>query len=249
MSSIVEQLFQYGYLIPGAYDTLNVWDVEEAIQRYRDFLQLPDATVGELFELERCGCPDIQLDQSGSGSWPSGCHREYPGNHAFAVYFDLAGFPPHWKNAFDEAWELVQQAYADVGMIFFETKDRRKANTIVTWQRGSGWIGLAIVPRGPRCGQTIWAKYDNRYGSSFSLERLINQLAFLMAHEFGHNMGMSHTRGGVMNPTLINGTFHPDQWRKNDPAYNQYLKRYFGGEPVTPTAPIWTIPSPEQPRE
>lgn len=249
MSSVVEQLSKYGYLPPKGHGTLNTNDVEEAIQRYRDFLQLPDISIGELFSLERCGCSDIQADQSGSGSWPSGCHPEYPDNHSFAVYFDLAGFPSHWKAAFNQAWELVQQAYADIGMIFFETKDRRKADTIVTWEAGRNWIGLAIVPRGPKCGQKgVWTKYDIRYGSSFALERLINQLAFLLGHEKGHNMGLSHTSGGIMNPVLINGTFHSNQWRRNDPAFPT-LKRWFGGEPIVPTAPIWTIPSPEQPRD
>jgi len=151
--------------------------------------------------------------------------------------------PNHWENAFEEAWRKVQEAYVNVGIAFFETKEKRKANTIVTWQRGSGWIGLAIVPRGPKCGQQIWAKYDNRYGSSFSLEKLINQLAQLMGHEFGHNMGLGHSRGGVMNPTLLNSPFTPNIWL-TDPSY-KYLKPWFSGQPII-TAPIWSIPQPEQ---
>jgi len=244
MQGVVEQLYQYGYLIPGAYETLNVYDVEDAIQRYRDFLGLPDISIGDLFSLERCGVEDISPDQTGSGSWPSGCHEEYPNNHSFAVHFDLAGMPSHWKPAFEQAWTLVKQAYADVGIVFFETKNKSKANTLVTFQKGAGWIGLAIVPRGPKCGQRIWAKFDNRYGSNFSLERLINQLAHLMAHEFGHNMGLGHTRGGIMNPTLLNTPFTPTAWR-GTPSFST-VARWFSGIPVT-TDPIWTIPQPEQP--
>jgi hypothetical protein len=246
--SPIAQLIRYGYLPPGEYPSMDDARVVDAIERYRDFMQVCTRDLESLFSIPRCGCPDIAADDTGSGSWPVGCHAEYPKNHAFAVFFDLSGMPSHWKSAFEAAWDLVVKAYANIGIVFFRVADRKKANTIVTWQRGSGWIGLAIVPRGPKCGQTIWAKYDNRYGSSFSIDRLINQLAYLMAHEFGHNMGMSHTRGGIMNPSLINGTFHSDQWRKNDPAFAT-LKRYFGGEPVELESPTWSIPQPEQPRE
>ena len=248
--TIIQQLIQYGYLPALDYHSLEDSTVVDAIARYRDFLGVSTLDTQELFELDRCGCPDIVADATGAGSWPVGCHPEYPKNHAFAVFFDTSRMPKHWTAAFEAAWELVKQAYANIGIIFFRVMDRKRANTIVTWEVGRGWIGLAIVPRGPRCGQVIWAKYDTRYGSSFSLDRLINQLSFLMTHEFGHNMGMSHTRGGVMSPTLINGTFHPDQWRRSDPALAAYLRRWFGGEPVgQPEAPIWSIPSPEQPRE
>ncbi len=244
-SLIIKKLIQYGYLPNGAHklDDLRVVD---AIEKYRDFNQLYTLSTESLFKIPRCGYPDIVPDSTGSGSWPKGCHPEYLNNHAFAVYFDLAGMPSHWKPAFDQAWSLVQQAYANIGMAFFRVFERSKANSIVTWQRGSGWIGLAIVPRGPKCGQTIWAKYDTRYGASFPLQRLIWQLAFLMAHEFGHNMGTSHTRGGIMNPSLINGTFYPDQWRRNDPLLPT-LTRWFGGVPITPSPPEWSIyPLPQE---
>lgn len=236
---IINKLIQYGYLPNGEYKLTDSL-VVDAIAAYREFNQIHYLSLENLFRIPRCGYPDIIPDATGSGSWPSGCHSEFPNNHSFAVYFDLAGIPSHWKAAFDQAWSLVQQAYADIGMAFFRVFERSKANSVVTWQRGAGWIGLAIVPRGPKCGQTIWAKFDNRYGSSFPLERLISQLAFLMAHEFGHNMGASHTRGGIMNPSLINGTFNPDQWRKNDPLLPT-LTRWFGGQPITPSAPTWSI--------
>lgn len=240
--NVIQSLIHYGYLPPGKYGSQYDEAVVKAIAKYREFNQLYTLDVESLFKIPRCGMADFGPDSTGSGSWPSGCHKEeWPNNHSFAVYFDMTSFPKHWEPAFDKSWSLVQQAYADIGMAFFRTMTRSKANTVVTWQRGSGWIGLAIVPRGPKCGQQIWAKYDNRYGSSFAIEKLIYQLAFLMAHEFGHNMGMSHTRGGVMNPSLINGIFYPDQWRRNDPAF-PLLKRFFGGEPIVTAAPIWSIP-------
>jgi len=249
--TIIEKLIKYGYLSAGEYEGLDDSRVVDAIERYRDFLQVHTLDNESLFNLDRCGEPDIVDPETlGSGSWPKGCHKdEWPNNHAFAIYFDMSNFPKHWGPAFEQAFALVQAAYANIGIAFFRTMDRKKANTIVTWQRGQGWIGLAIVPRNPQCGQQIWAKFDNRYGLSFSLQQLIYQLAYLMAHEWGHNMGMSHTRGGIMSPKLVNGIFHEDQWRRNDPAFNQYLKRFFDGEPIQIAVPIWGIPQPEQPRE
>ena len=242
------KLVKYGYL-PHTKFPLDSPEVVDAVDRMKEFMGVSTLDADSLFAIPRCGEPDIVPDDTGSGSWPVGCHTEHPEVHSFAVFFDMRFFPKHWEPAFEEAWNLVQQAYADIGMVFFRTMDRSKANTIVTWQIGSGWIGLAIVPRGPRCGQQIWAKYDNRYGRSFALQQLIYQLAYLMGHEKGHNMGLSHSRGGIMNPSLINGVFKPNQWR-GDPSY-PILKRWFGGEPVAPPAPsipIWTIPQPENPQ-
>ncbi len=247
--TIIEKLIKYGYLPAGEYESLDDSRVVAAIAQYRDFLQVKTLDIYSLFNLPRCGEPDIVADEPlGSGSWPKGCHPEWPNNHSFAIYFDMSNMPKHWQPAFERAFALVQAAYANIGIVFFRTMDRKKANTIVTWQRGSGWIGLAIVPRGPKCGQQIWAKFDTRYGITFPLEKLVFQLAFLLAHEWGHNMGLSHTRGGIMSPTLINGIFHEDQWRRNDPALNTLI-RFFDGIPVVQDAPIWGIPPFEQPSE
>lgn len=235
---IHQALRYYGHL------TTESTDLNEAIASYRSFMNVSeDVSIEDLFALPRCGCPDFQVN-NGSGSWPVGCHPDWPNNHTFHVYFNFNTQPNHWKSVFEEAWLLVEQAYADIGMVFVKTDNRSEANTIVTWQRGSGWIGLAIVPNNPRCGQTIWAKYDNRYGTSFDRQTLIYQLAYLMAHEFGHNMGLSHSRGGIMNASLSRGVFTPTMWR-DDPSY-PILKRWFGGES---SPPIWSIPQPEQPRQ
>lgn len=196
---------------------------------------IADGDVGpateKLFEVERCGCPDYSVEMAnGRGSWPVGCHTEFPNNHAFAVYFDHSGMPTHWRLIFSDAWLLVRQAYADIGIAFFEVDSKSKANTVVTWQRSRSWIGLAIVPNSPSCKDRIWAKFDTSYGSSFSRQKTVDQISRLMAHEFCHNMGLSHTRGGIMNPSITSGPFRPDAWR-GDPS-EPALVRFFGGEPV-----------------
>ena len=225
--------------------------VRTAIQSYQEFMAadfdnlsleqhgrigIADGDVGpateRLLTMERCGCPDYEMatdghvEEAGSGSWPSNCRADFPGVHTFSVQMNKSGMPSYLTSVIEPAWELVRRAYANMGILFLREDANQRANTYVTWQRGNRWIGLAIVPRSPRCGDRIWAKFDNRYRPS----DLLNQWARLLAHEFGHNMGMSHTRGGIMNPSITSGPFTPTAWR-GDPA-EPLLRRYFGGVPV-----------------
>lgn len=192
----------------------------------------------KLFAVERCGCPDYQIEAAnGSGSWPANCRPDYPGIHTFSVQMDKSRMPSFLQNVIEPAWKLVVQAYANMGILFLREDQNNKANTLVTWQRGAGWIGLAIVPNSPRCGERIWARFDNVYRPN----DLLNQWARLLAHEFGHNMGMSHSRGGIMNPSITSGVFTPTAWR-GDPS-ESILRKYFGGVPVQ----IGPKPDPDEP--
>lgn len=190
----------------------------------------------DLLEMPRCGFPDYTQEDimlaNGSGSWPVGCHPDWPDNHAFVVQVNKSGMPSFLgsrddeNSIFEKAWRAQRLAYADIGIVFVREDNNNRANTLVTFQRGRGWIGLAIVPRNPRCRDRIWAKFDTRY----SPRDILNQWARLLAHEFGHNMGMSHFRGGIMNPSIVSGTFDPTEWR-GDPA-ERTLTKWFGGIPV-----------------
>jgi hypothetical protein len=247
--SPVDQLIQYGYLQPGEYGSVEDDSrVMEAIAWYREFLGVGPLDVASLFAIDRCGCPDIMPDNTGSGSWRAGCLPEWPRNHAAVYRVDKSRMPGYLRDTFEAAWDLMAKAYADIGLAIVRRDAGSTYNSLVTFEPGRGWIGLAIVGRNHTCGTRMWAKFDTRYGSSFSRERLLNQWAFLIAHELGHNCGLGHTRGGIMNPSLINGTFHPDQWRRSDPAFPQH-RRWYGGQPLVDPAPIWSIPQPENPSE
>lgn len=184
-----------------------------------------------LFDVPRCQCPDYGDDvelATGSGSWPAGCTAEYPDNHTFAIYWDKSRMPSFLAPVIDECIARCYAAYRDIGIVFITTPSRSSAQTIVTWQRGNGWIGLAIVGQNQRCNSQIWAKFDTVYRPS----RLVDQWSRLLAHEFGHNMGLRHSRGGIMNPSISSGVFDNNEWR-GDPS-EPILRRWFGGVPVPP---------------
>jgi len=254
---IIQQLWDLGHFINPAHPTgvtvadlpnLKLTDaaVKTAIQSYQEFMSadfdrlsnehhgrigVADGEIGpatiDLFAIERCGYPDYTIEAAnGTGSWPANCRAEHPNTHTFSIQVDKSGMPSFLRETFEPAFALVVQAYANMGILFLREDGNSRANTLVTWQRGSGWIGLAIVPNSPRCGERIWAKFDNRYQPS----QLLDQWARLVAHELGHNMGMSHSRGGIMNPSITSGKFTSTAWR-GDPS-EPILRRYFGGVPV-----------------
>jgi hypothetical protein len=230
--------------------------VRTAIQSYQEFMAndfdalslqehnrigIADGQIGpateKLFEVERCGYPDYHEAGAamamGVGSWPANCRPgEWPNTHTFSVQVDKTNMPSFLgakndpNSLFEQCWVRVRQAYADIGIVFIREDNNPKANTLVTWQRGSGWIGLAIVPSRPGCSTRIWAKFDISYRPG----DLFNQWCRLLAHEWCHNMGLSHTRGGIMNPSIVNGPFTATAWR-GDPSFPA-LAKFFGGQPV-----------------
>lgn len=237
--------------------------VKLAIRSYQDFMRedldrlseieygrlgVVDGEIGavtsQLFAVPRCECADYPDDVApavGRGSWPSGCWEEYPNNHAFAVHLDLSRMPSFLNDVFDECIERCFAAYRDIGIAFFKTPDKNRSNTHVTFQPGRGWIGLAIVGQGQTCRTApIWAKFDTRYRPS----RLVDQWSRLLCHEFGHNMGLSHSRGGIMNPSISSGQFTKTAWR-GDPS-ERILTRWFGGDPVPSRNPP-ADPDPDEP--
>ncbi len=208
---------------------------------------IADGEVGpateRLFHVERCGCPDYSVEAAnGSGSWPAGCHPEWPANHAFKIRVNKSGMPSFLSPQFEAVFDRVQQAYANVGIVFFRGDDSDNYNTYTTFQNlGGSTIGLAIVPNSPRCGEKIWS----RFAPSYQPSDVFNQWCRLLAHEWGHNMGMSHSRGGIMNPSIVNGPFTPTAWR-GDPS-EPILVRWFGGTPVNIGGPGPDDPPPTNP--
>ena len=226
------------------------WPVGRAIASYQDFHSecldrfcldhhsrpaRADGDIGpatrDLFALPRCGHPDYGPDvaaATGSGNW-RGCHGI--GNyHSALVHVDKTDMPgflrPHW----DEALKLAFASFAEIGLKFALTDDESKANIIVTFETARrGWIGLAIVGSGQSCNSTIWAQFHAGYHPT----KIVSMWTQLLMHEFGHNCGWQHTRGGVMSATLM--VELPPTWI-GDPI-EPLAKRMYGGVPIPGAEP------------
>lgn len=184
-----------------------------------------------LLETARCACPDydaaLPAEMAGNGNW-SGCYGIGP-FHSAVVRFSNAP-PAFLMPVFDQVWNRVVDAYAELGLLFQRDDNADHANIDVSFViPDGGWIGLAIVGQGQSCGDRIWAKFDRRYQPA----NVLSEWTTLIKHELGHNCGLSHSNGGVMNPYIMAGL--PVSW-KGDPSY-QLLASRFGGKPVPRNKP------------
>lgn len=252
--------------ITGGVLTLQDAAVQEALRSYQHFQKpvldalasevhgrrgIADGEVGpateRLLDLPRCGSPDFVLTEEalGSGRWGQCKLEQYPDNHAVTVKWDLSKCPPFLKPVFEQVWKNVVASYAEVGIAFVREDGNPKANlqcrfTVPQQEAGNlrgNWIGLAIVGwSGIRCSDEIWALFDLNYNPA----NTISEWTTLVKHELGHNMGLQHSSGGVMNPSIVRGL--PISW-KGDPSWST-LARWFGGEPVQSPGPGPTPPPP-----
>lgn len=197
----------------------------------------PDGDIGPatelVLDLDRCYVADYE-DESvamavGSGNW-RGCHGV--GNFHSASIKVVNSPPSFLAPVFEQVKERIVEAYAEVGLLL-HFDGRSPVN--ITWEfvgRSSGWIGLAQVVNNATCNSgSIFCRYLATYRGGNSDDAIITQWTTLGKHELGHNTGMGHTSGGVMNPSLINGL--PVSWR-NDTAWRLLVSR-FGGERVPRT--------------
>ncbi len=199
----------------------------------------------EMFGSDRCGEPDRPVfgkpaaatAEASARSWKKGCIPGWEDVHTFVVDVDKSNMPAFLgakddpNSIMEQAWELMRLSYWNIGLAVLRSDiDSRYASHVnsrmtFTNLRGST-IGLAIVGNNPKCGSTIWMKYDRGYSPS----DLVSEWSTLFRHEGGHNVGLSHFRGGTMNSSILRGLDDPDQWR-NDPAFGQ-LEKWFTGVAV-----------------
>lgn len=213
------------------------------------------AAVQEMLDMPRCQVPDHALPDHvqgqvdaelwattermvtaravGDGNW-AGCHQvgEF---HSAIVKVDRSGMGAHLAPVFVDVLKDVQREYAKLGMLFRFVEGTTdmftgrpltgRPNIDFTFvSRSQGWIGLAVVGTNEGCQSRIWCKYL----STYKPQNVKREWTTLILHELGHNCGRGHTRGGIMNPSLVNGL---GRWRDDDPSY-EWLKTQFGGVPV-----------------
>lgn len=233
--------------------------VKEAVQSYQRFQRpvldglsamhhgrrsIADGSVGpatrDLLELPRCDVPDFVLSDEaiGSGRWGQCALDQFPSNNAVRVHWDTSRIPAFLSPVFDnEVWPNVVAHYGEIGMGLVRVENKPDANIACRFtvpQQESGnlrgnWIGLAIVGwSGIKCSEQIWALFDLNYRPA----NVVREWTTLVDHEIGHNMGLNHSSGGIMNPSIIRGL---NGW-VGDPS-ESILNQWFGGNPVEKPTP------------
>lgn len=241
---------------------------EGLVMAYHQRLPSFDGQLGpatqKLIELERCPIPDfapppgatidlgdddlnaiaVQMQQreygeAGSGSWPAaGCDPERRGRHSIRVRINPASAPARVLEYKDFAMQACSDAYAEVGLsvryLWDSTGECEIAKTFAHLR--GGVIGINYFPTGG-CSR-ITGQLSTSYAPNDGGKLWAN----LECHETGHGVGLQHTRGHIMNPSIV--LVWPLSWRGSPslPA----LTRYFGGAPLpdrpTPPAPVPTPP-------
>ena len=175
----------------------------------------------------RCGCqdygPKVQ-PATGSGSW-KGCH-DIGDFHSAKVRVDKSGMPAFLAPFFGDVWSRMEAAYMDIGLKFYQSGSNSGNIDFSFVSSSRGWIGLAVVGQQESCNSNIWCKFLARYQPA----NVLNEWTTLIMHELGHNAGLHHSRGGVMNPSIVQGL--APTWR-GDPS-ESILVRYYGGVPIEP---------------
>lgn len=164
-------------------------------------------------------------EATGTGSWPvPGCDPDAPsGVHSIRVRINPSGAPAGVAAYMTTALVSVVKAYAEIGLLvryIIGASGDCEIAKIFSSLRGST-IGMNEFPRPNTCQQTIKGWLDTGYSPK---ERV---WAGLELHETGHGVGEEHTRGGPMNPSILD---LPVTWI-GTPSYAS-LARSFGGQPI-----------------
>ena len=187
-----------------------------------------------LTDLPRCAVPDFSEEEAGAGGWLT-CDPMSTADHSCRIKFDDRRATNTWKTYLEEVKANAVRISADVGLdVRYVGHDARDWESSVEFKNIPGnVIGFYYLP-GRGCQQVPQGALDTSYNPDIELASL------LWIHEgLGHGIGLSHTRGGIMNPSIMRTAM---SWR-DDPSWSA-VQRLYGGEPLTPTEPPPPVPGP-----
>lgn len=199
---------------------------------------VPDGEVGPatmaLVELPRCQVPDFATEDdefglAGSGGW-SDCDPQQGHEHEVVIKFDDRNAPTKWKGYMDQVKANAVTISRDMGLapryIDHDSSEDYQSSVIFKFISG-GVIGYYYLPQGSGCRRINQGALDTSYQPD------VVQASLLWIHEgLGHGVGLPHTNGGIMNPSLLRV---PMTWR-NDPSERR-MKSLYGGVPIGPVDP------------
>jgi len=203
----------------------------------------PAQATFDLINLRRCKVPDFTrntlnlldtnrdkfgLLNAGSGGWAN-CDPKSSADHSKRVKLDERQASSTWKGYLNEVKRYAIAISADMGLdirfLPFNTGEDWESSCIFKFISG-GVIGFYFLP-GSGCSRIRQGALDTSYNPD------VIMAALLLIHEIcGHGVGLQHTSGGIMNPSIRRVKI---SWR-GDPS-ERAMRNKYGGVPLTPTDP------------
>lgn len=181
-----------------------------------------DEATRRLFEVPRCGMPDLVEGGFGaSGSWQLPCRTE-----GVTFYVDKAGMPTTYANVWDsEILPAVIDAYRRVGARMKQVFTRGGENIFNSFPPLFGsTIGLASLHAG-NCSSRGFCRLDRDFRCTKE------EAKELLAHEWGHNWNHGHRRRGIMSASI--GQVIEFKGWEGDDAYPVWVQ-FTDGKPLPP---------------
>ena len=187
-----------------------------------------------LLDIPRCQVPDFATDDdkfglAGAGGW-SDCDPEREHHHEVVIKFDDRNAPLKWVDYMVEVLANAVKISADIGLsvrYISPSVDEDYQSSVEFKNIPGSVIGFYYLPQSSGCRRIPQGALDTSYQPD------VRMASLLWIHEgLGHGIGLPHTNGGVMNPSIRRTEL---SWR-NDPSWRR-IRQLYGGEPLEPTDP------------
>jgi hypothetical protein len=165
------------------------------------------------------------------GPYWRGCDPQRPGIHSLVIGIDIKSAPSVFTENMDKILEARIACAAEIGVAVRFVINPTSMEGLQQYQVyryiAGGVIGMNYFPSSNSCGKIPNGSMDSSYNpSDWRLH------ANLGCHESeGHGFGFEHTRGGIMNPSIV--LVWPLSW-KGDTGWTQ-ASRYYPAVPLEPT--------------